>query len=203
MNETGMIKVERRDAGGSKANNRLRKEGYMPGNISGKGKDPIAIIVKKDELRKNLSQFGKNYIFKVDMGDGQPLNVMVKDIQYTPVHKEYMHVDFQQVSFSEEIKADLQIKIVGREAIESRRLLLLRHIDILPVKGLPQNIPDDIEIDVAELEAGANVFTADVKLKDGLTLDMDGEQLILSISEAKGSAAVDEPGEEEAANAEE
>lgn len=202
MKETGIIKVEKRAVAGSKANNRLREDGFMPGNISGKGVDSIAIVVKKDELRKTLAQFGKNYIYKIDMGDGQNIDVMVKEIQYTPVSREYMHVDFQKVSFSEEIKAEIQVKVVGREAVEQKRLMLLRHVDMLPVKGLPQFIPDDIEVDVSALEAGANVFASDIQLKDGLVLEVEGDHLIVSIVEAKVSAAEDETTEEETAEVE-
>lgn len=199
MKETGTIKVEKRIDTNRRLSKHLRETGLIPGNVSGKGMQSISVIVKKDELKKTIVKYGRNAVYKLNIDDSEDHSVIVKEIQYGPVNREVLHVDFQQVSFSEEIKADVAVRIIGREQIEMKKLLLLHHIDILPVKGFPQNLPEVIEADVSELQAGDNLYVKDLKLPEGITLEIDEEQLVVSIAEPKGAAVDEEAAEEVAA----
>ena len=106
MSEIGILKVEKREKPNSRTSKKLRKEGYLPGSISGRGKESVSVSVKADDLRKGLSQYGRNALFKLTMND-DTVTGMVKDIQTSPVKGDMLHVDFQQVSLNEEIRADL------------------------------------------------------------------------------------------------
>ena len=96
----------------------------------------------------------------------------------------------------EEIKVELDIRISGREEAESRRLLVMPQIDKIPVKGLPQNIPDYLDIDVASLNADDKITVGDIQYPEGITPDCETDRLVLVVSEAKTSA-VEEAAEEE------
>ncbi len=185
MNKTGTLQVETRTDTSTQANNRLRKSGWLPGNIYGKGMDSIAVAIRKDELRKSISQYGRSAVFQLVLDEDKKYNVMVKDIQFTHVHQDLMHVDFHSISLSEETKANVPVRVVGDELFESRRLLLQIQRDIIPVKGLPQDVPNFIEIDVKDLDAGDNIFISDIKFTEGITPELDDTQLVVSVSEAK------------------
>lgn len=192
MKETTIMKFETRTNRSKGANNLLRRNGYLPGNIYGKGLDSIPVAVKKDEFRKSLNKFGRNSVFKLEGTDEKSYTVMVREIQIAPVLNEYSHVDFEQVSLSEEVKTDVSIKIIGIDLLESKRLLLNRHMDMISVVGLPQNVPDTIEIDVANLLAGDNIQISDIKFPEGITSEIAPEQVVLSISEFKAIEEVEE-----------
>ncbi|MGI6731411.1 MAG: 50S ribosomal protein L25 [Anaerovoracaceae bacterium] len=191
MKEIGIIHVEKRNETNSRLSKKLRQGGLVPGNVSGKGMESIPVAVKMDELRKSIAKYGRNSVFKLDV-DGEEHSIMIREIQYSPVKKDVLHVDFQAVSFTEEIKADIAVRVLGREQVELKRLILLQHLDTIPVKGLPQDIPEGIDVDVSELLAGDNFFVSDLKLPNGITPELDGEHLILSIGEAKTAAGSDE-----------
>lgn len=191
MSKTGVLKVDSRTDTSTQANNRLRKAGSVPGNIYGKGLDSIAVSIRKDELRKNISQFGRSAVFELVLDGKKRYNVMVKDIQYTHVNQDLMHVDFHSISLSEETKANVPVRVVGDELFEARRLLIQVQRDILPVKGLPQDVPNFIEINVKDLNPGDNIFVSDLKLPAGITPELDETQLVLSVSEAKVRQEVD------------
>ena len=112
----GTLNVEKRLETNSRASNRLRRQVYLPGNISRKGKDSVSVTVKADELRKGLSTYGRNALFKITLDDTE-FTGMVKDIQLSPVKGSMMHVDFQEVSLNEEIKVQLSIVLKGTEAL--------------------------------------------------------------------------------------
>ncbi len=185
MKEAINMKFVIRTAKTKGANNSWKKKGYLLGSIYGKGITPLSIAVRKDELKKYVNRFGRNSIYKLEGEDQKPFTTMIKEIQVSPVSHDYNHVDFQQVNLSEEIKAELLIKITGSELLESKRLYLNRQLDTVSVSGLPQSIPDSIEIDVSGLNAGDIIKVGDLKLPEGIRSELHSDQVILSAIEAK------------------
>jgi len=195
MENTGVMNVELRKSTRKGDNNQLKREGYLLGNIAGKGVDSISIAVKKDVFRRSMKEFGRNGIFKLVVPDGQSYTVMAKEIHIEPVKNEISHLDFQMVSFSEKIKQEVAIKITGAELLESKRLLINSTIDSILLEGLPQDIPDEIVIDVSNMEAGESIQFSDIKLPEGLTSTFDPEQKMITVVGSKIREAVE--GEEE------
>ena len=59
------------------------------------------------------------------------------------------------------------------------------HRDFIPVKGLPQDVPNFIEIDVKDLDHGDNIIIKDIVFPAGIVPELDENQLVISVSEAK------------------
>ncbi len=196
--ERAVIAVSKRDTVNSRASKQLRKTGYVPATISRKGQDSISIKVKGDEVVKNLSKYGRNYLFNLDIDGKESSTAMVKEMHYSNIKRELLNVDFQQVSLSEEIKMDLDIKIIGKEEAEFKKLLVLTQLDKIPVKGLPQDIPDYLEIDITNMTSDDKVNVGDIKYPKGVIPDIEADKLVLVLSEAK--VAIED--EEEAEDAE-
>ncbi|NLK65680.1 MAG: 50S ribosomal protein L25 [Tissierellia bacterium] len=180
----GVLNVEKRLKTNSRTSNQLRRQGYLPGSISSKGKDSVSVTIRADELRKGLSTYGRNALFKITL-DGKEITIIAKDIQLSPVKGTMLHVDFQEVSLTEEIKVALSIALKGIDALEFKELMALRQTDTITVKGLPQNIPDDIVIDVSSIDKVDNICLKDVEFPEGIVPEGDPEQVIISIVEAK------------------
>lgn len=193
MQQTAIINIETRTSTSKGANRLLRKNGYLPANISGKGMQSISIAVKKDEFRKMIKEYGRNAVIKLVTPDETSYTVMTKDIYIAPVRNEISHMDFQIVSLSEEMKQEVPIKVIGTEFLEAKRLLLNNHVDVILVSGLPHDIPHDIEIDVSDLRSGESITFGDLKLPEGITFEYELDQKILSVRGAKvNEAAVEE-----------
>lgn len=196
MEET-IIKTVARTNSSKGANKMLRRNGYLPGNISCKGKESISIAIKRDEFIKSLHKSGSNSVFKIEIQNDKTYTVMVKEIQYSTVKSEYLHVEFQQVSLSKEVNAEVFIKLHGVEILESKRLIINRQMESIPIKGLPQDIPNDIVIDLSNKRAGDNILFSDIKLPDGLSSDIAPDHLIASIIESRGEVLNEEEDKEE------
>jgi len=190
------IKAERRENISSRANRRLRKAGYLTASICGKEMKPVSLKVKRDELRRVIARHGRSSLFNIDLGAGETYTAMVKDIQYSPVTIEPLDVEFQKVSLSEEIKVNLEVKIAGKEAIENKRLILVQQINEIPVKGLPQDMPDYIEVDVSDLNLGDKISVGDIKYPKGIEPEMEKDQIVLSITASSINVADEEVQEE-------
>jgi len=196
MKDIGVIKAEKRVKTKSAESKRLRNAGFIPGNIFGKGIESESITIKGDEFRKALSKYGRNALYKLELPDGETHTVIIKDIQKDPIGRGYLNIGFQKISLAEEIKIDVPLRIIGAELVESRRLVVIRQIDTITVKALPQNIPEAIEIDVSNLQAGDIVNIGDIKLPEGVETENDPEQVVISINEPKSHAADEAEGTE-------
>ncbi len=184
MKEEGIIRAEGRLHAGSGANNRLRKAGYLPGNVYGKGIESIPISVKKDELGKSISRFGRNAVFKLDVAGENSYTVVIRDIQNLAAKGGDLHVDFQKIKLSEEMKTDVLIKIAGRESINANKLIVQQQMDSLPLKGLPRSMPDAVEIDVSALKAGDSLTAGSIELPKGIICELEPESVILVVKES-------------------
>ena len=196
MSELGTINIEKRTTVNSRASKKLRKNGYVPASLSCRGKESISVAVKTDELKKSLSSHGRNALFKLSLENDNSITGMVKDIQYSPIKREMLHVDFQQVSLNEEIRVDLDVRLKGVESLEFKELMALSQMDVIRVKGLPQNIPDNIVIDVSNINGVGNINVADLNFPEEIVPELDPDQCVISIVEIK-RPAIDEESETE------
>lgn len=195
MSEATVLNMEVRKEISKKENKKLQGKGYVVGVINQKGMDSVPVAVKKDELRRVLKANGRNSILKLQDSDKNSYDVMVKTIEISPMKYEYQHIDFQKVSLTEEIKVDVAIRFQGTDFLEAKRLILNRQMDIIAVSGLPQDIPDVIDIDVNNMKLGDSIYVSDLKLGKGISTEIDQEQLVASITEAK--ITVEETDEED------
>src|SRR5690554_5862715 len=185
MSEYATLEVEVRKNITKAENKKYLNNGYIIGVINQKGLASIPIGVKRDAFRKVLKDYGRNAIVKLKDSDKNNYDVMVKSIELSPLKYEYYHVDFQKISLDEEIKVDVALKFLGGDLLESKRLILNRQMDTILVSGLPQNIPEAIEVDVSNKESGDNIFVSDLELGKGITAEVDSTLLVASITESK------------------
>lgn len=203
MSERATIAIEKRVKVNSGASRQLRKTGLVPASVSSKGKDSISVKVKKDDLIKGLSKYGRNYLFNLDLEGKENIIAMVKALNYSPVKRDLLSVDFQEISLTEEIKISVGVRLIGREAVEFRKLMVMMQMDQISLKGLPQNMPDSIEIDVTNFDADDKVTIGDIKYPEGISPDEEADKIVLIVSrprvheeEVEGEDVTDESDEE-------
>lgn len=181
MKEIGTLKIQPRETSNSRSNKRLRRNGFFPGVIYSKDMESVSIIIKKEEFKKTISEFGKNSGYKLEQPDGTTYNAVIKNLQLIPLNGDYIHVEFHKISFSDVIKVNVPISIVGRESFESKDIFMVRQTEHISVTGLPQNIPDYIEVDVSDKQIGDSILLSDIVLPDGLVADADPNLKIVSL----------------------
>lgn len=199
------IKIERREPmskGGIKA---LRRQGLLPASLSAKGEEPLAFTIRRDELMQSISQNGRLAVFKLALGR-KTYNAMVKEVQYAPVTRECLHVTFQRIALDEVTKAEVQLRALGREDVLYKKLDFLQHMDSLQVQGLPNDIPNAIEVDVSSMEAGDSITVGGLRLPEGITTDAEPDRIVFTVShprvQEEAPAEAGEPAEGEAPAAE-
>ena len=184
---------------GSRAAGRLRSSGKIPAVLYGHGSDPLPIAVEGRALRQALSgDAGLNALLTLDLDGKNPQTAMAKDIQRDPRRNTVTHVDFLLVSKDEIITADVPVVFVG-EATKVLKAdgVLEQAFFTLTVHAKPGDLPNQIEIDVSEMEIGDAIRIDDLNLPAGVATDHEGDTAIAvaqppQTTEAEEDAAIAE-----------
>ncbi len=181
---------------GSRPSKRLRVDGQVPGTIYGLGRDPLTLSVEWRELRQALTtDAGLNAIITMKV-DGTDELCIVRELQRHAVRNDVIHVDFVRVDPKAEILVDVPIVIEG----EARKVLAEQGVVdqihyVLPVWAKPDAIPNELFVDVSELEVNETLLVSDLTLPEGARTEMDPEEVIVTASVTRAEA--DEPVEGE------
>ncbi len=178
--ERHSIEAELRTETGKGAARRIRRSGLIPGVVYGRGNEPRSIKVDPLDIEKLLQS---NAIFDLTFvgEDGEESTVIIKDYQKDVIKQNLLHVDFQFISMDEKITVSVPMHLEG-EAVGVRDggvlQQLLREIDI---DVLPSEIPEEITIDISELEVGESLSVADLELPETIDLVTDSDEVIVTV----------------------
>jgi large subunit ribosomal protein L25 len=174
---------------GSSSSRRLRHTGRVPAVVYGHGMKPLPISVGARDLRSALSVHGLNQVLTLDV-DGSTHLVLARQLQRHPVRHTVAHVDFQVVRRDEVVSAEVPLVLVGTATqVERERGLLEHTLTSLSVRSTPEQIPQEIRVDVSALEIGGAIRVHDLALPSGVTTDVDPEEPVV-IAAASTVAAV-------------
>ena len=191
MSKTVILPIEKREKAKGSAGKQLRKIGYVPGAINVRGEDSLSIKMKEDDLLKTIAKFGKNSLFTLELGD-ETFTTMIKEMQHSPIRRNVLNVVFQQVSTTEKIEINLMIRVIGKEAIERKEYIIAQQLDRIEITGLPQDIPDAIEIDVTGLDLNDHITIGDVEFPEGIETEMEADQIVLVVTESRLEESLDD-----------
>ncbi len=177
------LEVKERDSCGSKSARRLRRAGFVPGVLYGRGGEPRPFYVEEREIRRVLGgAHGLHAILDVVVGEQQKAHhAVLKDYQLHPVRSTLVHVDLHEVRLDRPIQAQVTIELVGEAEGVSQGGLLSQTLREVSVEALPMAMPDRIEHDVAALAIGDSVKVGDLHVPEGATILDDLEATIASV----------------------
>jgi large subunit ribosomal protein L25 len=182
---------------GSPATRRLRKLGKVPGVVYGLGSDPVAVAVEWSSLRQALTtDAGLNALISLDI-DGDVQLSIVKEMQRDPVRRDVTHVDFLRIDRDAEISVEVPIVLVGEaEKVERENGNVTHALFALHITAKPDSIPNEIEVDISDLEIGDAIRVEDLQLPAGVTTDVDPEESVVQ-AQAQTLEELPEPTEGE------
>lgn len=185
------LEVQRREAKGKNAIHRLRKKGYIPGvYYNNKEGENIPVQVAYGPFERILARAHKSNVIDLTIADGQTKitrPVLIWNIQNHPVKDLFLHTDFIGVDLKQEMDVDVQVTVTGQAKGEAEGGIVTIYRDMLSVTCLPTNIPDQIEIDVSELEINDSISVQDLKLPQGVVVK-DAEENYAVVGVAPPSA---------------
>lgn len=175
-------------ATGSAASRRLRAEDRIPAVLYGHGMEPVTLSVARRDLRVALSgPAGQNTILVLDV-DGKKYNAVVKEMQRHPVRRSVAHVDFVQIDLSEEITMSVPVHLSGTaKAVLSAGGLVDPAVDTLEVRTTPANIPNEILIDISDMQPDTVIRLSDIAMPAGVAALGDPDMPVVTVLMSRAS----------------
>ncbi|MFP1702414.1 50S ribosomal protein L25/general stress protein Ctc [Gardnerella vaginalis] len=173
---------------------RLRVANLIPASIYAGGAEPVHVTLPMRETTLSLRH--ANALFTIKFGNESRIAV-VKDVQRNPVKRIVEHIDFYEVKAGEKIDVEVPVFVEG-----TPKGAAVAFVDVqeLKVRADVANLPERLVVNVDGLTDGTKVFAKDVKLPEGVVLDMDGEESVVSVTVPE-DAATEEPAAATAADA--
>jgi large subunit ribosomal protein L25 len=167
------VPAEFRDDQGKGASRRLRRTGKVPGILYGGHRENRALAV--DHTRLTLLLENERFystIVNIKVGD-QTQAAILKDIQRHPARNQVLHIDLQRVVDNEKIRLRIPIHFKNEAAsigVKGQGGILSHLESDAEVQCLPKDLPEFLELDVANLELHQSLHLSDIKLPEGVAL---------------------------------
>ena len=165
--------AELREDRGKGASRRLRRQGKVPAIIYGAGRPPRALSFDQNKVLKQLeNESFYSSVLSIKVNDKSQAAIL-KDLQRHPAKHLIMHMDFQRIVEDEEIKMNVPLHFVGEEiapGVKQGGGKVAHLINDIEVACLPKDLPEYLEVDVAELELDAMLHLSDIKLPNGVEI---------------------------------
>ena len=176
------LKGSRREDLGKGGARKARAAGQIPGVIYGHGETPVPVAVDHREFELALrGHKGGNAIVNLNVAGQAGVTALVRDVQYDPLSRAIVHLDFQHISLTEQIVVEVVLHFVGIPVgVKDGGGILEHSIRTIEVRCLPTAIPPSIDVDVAALNLGDNMHVRDLKAQ-GFEIVTDGDVTIASV----------------------
>ncbi len=183
--ESIALKASLRKEIGKKSSKAIRAQEGIPCVLYG-GKENVNFFATESDFR-HLIFTPTVYIVNIDI-DGKSHNAIIKDLQFHPVTDKLLHADFYEVSDTKQITVEIPVKFTGTSTgvREGGKLVMERRK--IQVKGLPKNIPAEIEIDITELSIGKSIRAGEIKTNK-FDVVLAKETPIVSVRTTRAAAA--------------
>ena len=167
----------------------LRKEGLIPGVLYGPKTKAASLKVSETEFQKVYEEAGESSLIQLgSQEEGAP--VLIREAQRDPVRGNVIHVDFYQPPLDEEIEVQVPLVFQGEPlAVRDLGGTLLKNIQEVLVKALPQNLPHEIVVDISKLATFEDkILIKNLQKGNGVEVLRDPEDVVAQVVETRDIA---------------
>ena len=204
MSDQFELTAELREDKGKGASRRLRRlAGQVPAIIYGGKEDPKPLTLVRKDFEKALeNEAFFSHVLSINVG-GTTEKAILKDLQRHPAKDVVMHADFLRVDDKVAIKVHVPIHFVNEDTCYGVKMeggMVQHQVTDIEVSCLPADIPEYIEVDMAEVKSGEIVHLTDITLPEGVTsvalaLGDDHDLAVASVIPPKGGSDADDEAE--------
>ena len=170
-----LINAEKRETKGTSSSRNTRRLNLVPAIIYGAGSKEQMISLNKFEVNKHLESDGfYSQVLDVSI-DGTKEQVILRDIQRHPAKQEILHIDFQRIRADQKINVTVPVNFINEEVSPGVKVsggIVSHLITELEIICLPKDIPENITVDMVDLELDHPIHLKDLTLPTGVELTL-------------------------------
>lgn len=186
MAKTQSLKAETRQRTGSGVLKQMRREGYLPSVVYGKGKENLNIKVHTKTLTDMLAQSASESILvDLEVDGGAPQTAFLQSTQHNALTGALVHADFLAVTEGMKISAAIPIEVHGESVGVKAGGVLEQLIRDLDITCSPKDLPETISVDVSHLAVGDSITIGELVLPEGVVASLADEVLVAIVNESR------------------
>lgn len=172
------LKVESRTGRGTRAAEKLRKQGKVPGIIYGHKLPNAQVSVDAEELDRAIRV---QHARVLDLAlDGKSETVLIRELQWDYLGKVMMHVDFERKSRTETVRVTVPVELRNTPKITGGGVLD-QPLHTLHIECPLGSIPEAIRIDITNLTLGAPIHVRELTLPEGVKVLESPEAVVVQL----------------------
>ncbi|OGZ27678.1 MAG: hypothetical protein A2365_03470 [Candidatus Nealsonbacteria bacterium RIFOXYB1_FULL_40_15] len=171
------IEAEKREPG------MKRKQGFVPAVLYGPEVKNISLEINAKEFEKLYNEAGESSLINVVVS-GKEYPVLIYGTDLDPLTNSFIHVDFYQPILTEEVEASVEIIFEGESpAVKELGGTLVKEIQEIEVKALPQNLPHEIKVDISNLKTFEDeILVKDLALPANVSVSKNPEDIVAMVA---------------------
>ena len=202
MSTAVVLSAEKREGIRKGANRKLRASGRVPAILYGKDTKPSLLSVDAREAERLFQKISvENTIIDLKVkGDRTKIQALVREVQVAALRPDMLHIDFYKIQKGVSLEVDIPVDLSGiPNGVRNEGGILEQLIHEIPVRCLPNQIPESIKIDVTDLDLQGSLHVSDLAIPEGVEMLMDSERTLCVVSAPRVIAEpeVEEPVETE------
>ena len=198
------LKATGRTVEGKGASRRLRRASSTPAIVYGGSAAPQPIQLDHEKLwLVSQNEWFYSSILSLDI-DGKVESVLLRDMQRHPFKQLILHLDFQRVDVNQAIRIAVPLHFLNQDSSPAGKaadVVVTHELNEVHVSCLPRDLPEFIEIDLANLSLGDAIHLSEIKLPKGVELPelkLGKEHDVAVVIARQGRVEIEEVATEEA-----
>jgi large subunit ribosomal protein L25 len=186
------LKAAPRARTGSGRLNQMRREGWLPSVIYGRGVENQNLKVDAKTFAEVLAHSSsENILINLEIEGGATRLAFLQSIQHDPISGVVLHADFRAIDENTPITAHIPTHLNGESAGVKAGGLIEQYVHALEISCLPNDLPETIEVDISALQIGDSLHIGDLKLPEGVRATHAAEVVVAHIGKPAGAVSED------------
>ncbi len=165
------FEAQLRSQTGTRKARALRRALKIPAVLYGGKEEPLALTLSKPQVDRNLEQEAVySHILTLNIEGKGPVQAILKEVQRHPSRESVLHLDFQRIYADEEIRVHVPLHFVNEDTCVGVKKggVITHNLVEVEVVCLPGQLPEFIEVDLADLDVGEAIHLSELKLPEGV-----------------------------------
>ena len=174
-----VLEAKKRDLLKKEASKKYRKEGFIPANMYGQGEN-LNFLIKKDDFEKISSKISRATVIDINIEGDKTYQALVKDYEKDHLKGIFLHVDFYELKNGKPVTVSIPLVCTG-SPIGLKKFGTFDVIkNTVKVECLPENLVENIEVDVSNLDINQSVCVKDLVLDSKKFKVLDNQDEVIA-----------------------